>query len=42
MNNNLDNVIIGALSEKSNLGCIDVLAGKLEAKGVLTYDATIN
>ena len=35
-------VIIGALSERSNLGCIDVLAGKLEAKGVLTYEAKIN
>ena len=35
-------VIIGALSERSNIGCIDVLAGRLEANGVLTYDATIN
>ena len=35
-------VIIGGLSKRATLGCIDVLVGKLEAKGVLTYDARIN
>ena len=35
-------VIIGGLSQRSNLGCIDVLAGNIEATGVLTYDAKIN
>ncbi len=35
-------VIIGGLSERSNIGCIDVVAGNTEAKGVLTYKAIIN
>lgn len=35
-------VIIGGLSVRSNLGCIDVLAGDLEASGTLTYEAKIN
>ena len=38
----IPHVIIGSLSSRSNLGCIDVLAGKLEPKGVLTYEAIIN
>ena len=35
-------VIIGGLSERGNLGCIDVLAGEVEATGILTYEAVIN